>query len=76
MVGVRRASALTLRWIREWGCARIARLDLELPLEKEPWQEQPRAVGEAQLLRAALGRVSGSPLSTQSDLHLFIPALV
>lgn len=75
-MGVRRASALSFRWNREWGCASIATLHLELPPEKETWQEQPRAVSEAQLLSAALGRVSGSPLSLLSDLHLFIPALV
>lgn len=76
MMGIRRASPLTLRWNREGGCACIARLHLGLPPEKETWQEQPRAVSEAQLFSAALGHVSGSPLPLLSDLHLFISALV
>lgn len=41
-----------------------------------PEKEQLMAMGEAQLLSAALGHVSASPLSLLSDLHLFIPALV
>lgn len=67
-MGVRKASALILRWSREWGC----QAESGAASGKEPWQKQLMAVGEAQQFRAALGRVSGS-LSLLSDLlYLFL----